>query len=107
VVGFKVFDGERLSWSLILWSTLNRQGGNAMLTGKRFRLKFETVAIETHGDKRIAITIPSCEVIEVIWDPLPTDARMIVIRWNGGAPAMFAEDVEGHGEEIKDRRVTA
>ena len=40
-----------------------------MLTGKSFRLKFETVAIETHGDKRIAITIPSREVIEVIGDP--------------------------------------
>ncbi|MGP0074918.1 MAG: hypothetical protein ACLPWF_23660 [Bryobacteraceae bacterium] len=106
MVGFKVFDGERLSWSLILWPTLNRQGGNAVLTGKRFRLKFETVAIETHGDKRIAITIPSREVIEVM-DPLPTDARMVEIRWNGGALAMFAEDVEGHGDEIKDRRVTA
>jgi hypothetical protein len=92
----------------VWWQLLFRQtGGNAMLAGKRFRLKSETVAIETHGDKRIAITIPSGEVVEVIRDPLPTDARMVGIRWNGRPLVMFTEDVEGHGEEIKARRVTA
>jgi hypothetical protein len=78
-----------------------------MLTGKRFRLNVETVAIETHGDKRIAVTILAREIIEIIGDPLPTDARMVGIRWNGKALVMFAEDVEGHGEEVKDRSASA
>jgi hypothetical protein len=78
-----------------------------MLAGKRFRLNSETVAIETHGDKRIAVTIPARQVIEVTRDPLPIDARMVEIRWNARPLVMFAEDVEGHGEEIKGRTVTA
>jgi hypothetical protein len=98
---------ESESLAAVWWQLLFRQtGGNAMLAGKRFRLNSDTVAIETHGDKPIAITIPSSEVVEVIWDPLPTDARMAGIRWNGRLLVMFTADVEGHGEEIKDRRVT-
>jgi hypothetical protein len=101
-----VSDSESLA--AVWWQLLFRQtGGNAMLTGKRFRLCFETIAIETHGDKRIAITIPSREVIEVIQDPLPADTRMVGILWKGRSLVMFGDDVAGHGEEIKDRRATA
>ena len=72
-----------------------------MLTGKRFRLRFETIAIEMHGDKRIVITIPSREVIEVIQDPLPADTRMVGIPWKGRSVVVFGDDVTGHGKKSK------
>jgi hypothetical protein len=75
-----------------------------MLTGKRFRLRFETIAIETHGDERIAITIPSRDVIEVSQDPLPANTRMVGMRWKGRSLVMFGDDVAGHGDKIKDSK---
>lgn len=71
-----------------------------MLTGKRFRLRETTLAIDSSGGKKIAVTIHAGEIIEVIWDPLPTDARMVGVRWNGKRLIIFAKDIEGHGEEI-------
>ena len=74
-----------------------------MLTGKHFRLKTDTLAIDSNGEKRLAVTVPAQEIIEVIRGPRPDDQRMIDIRWNGRVLVMFAEDVQGRGQEITDR----
>jgi hypothetical protein len=33
-----------------------------MFTGKRFRLKSDTLAIESSGERRIAVTVPAKEI---------------------------------------------
>jgi hypothetical protein len=75
-----------------------------MLTGKRFRLKVDTLAIESSVEKRLAITVPAEEIIEVIRGPRPDDKRMIDVRWNDRVLVMFAEDVAGRGEEITGQK---
>jgi hypothetical protein len=51
-----------------------------MLTGKHFRLKSDTLAIESAGQKRIAITVPAEEIVEVTRGPRPDDRRMADVR---------------------------
>lgn len=78
-----------------------------MLTGRRFRLKVNTLAIDSSGQKRIAVTVPSGEIIEVTRGPRFDDQRMVDIRWDGRALVMFAEDVEGRGEYVGRRTAGA
>jgi hypothetical protein len=81
-------------------------GGRArirgMITGKRFRLKIETLAIETASDgKRIAFTVPGGEVVRVLSAPRPDDRRMVDVLWDRRALVMFAEDIERRGELVQ------
>src|SRR6476661_4186449 len=48
-----------------------------MLTGKRFRLKTDTMGIGTVDDKRVAVTVPADAIIEVTGGPRPNDMRMV------------------------------
>ena len=75
-----------------------------MLTSKRFRLKADTLAIESSGENRVAVTVPGQEIIEVVSGPRPDDKRMVDVRWNDRILVMFAEDVDGRGQEITDRK---
>jgi hypothetical protein len=78
-----------------------------MLTGKRFRLKVATLAIDTSGGKRIAITVPDGAIIEVADAPRPENCWMLDVRWSGKTLLMFVEDVQDRGEEIMSRRANA
>jgi hypothetical protein len=73
-----------------------------MLSGKRFRLKADTIAIETNGDKRIALHVPAGSVITVESGPKPDDRRMLDIRWDGRKIVMFVDDVQKRGEQVGD-----
>ncbi len=64
-----------------------------MLTGKRYRLSSATLAIESSGNKRTAITVMEGEIIEVIRGPRPDDTRMVDIKWNGKELVMFLQDL--------------
>ena len=75
-----------------------------MLTSKRFRLKADTLAIESSCENRVAVTVPGQEIIEVVSGPRPDDKRMVDVRWNDRILVMFAEDVDGRGQEIMDRK---
>ena len=81
-------------------------GGRArikgMLTGKRFRLMIETLAIETASDgKRITVAVPGGEVVRVLSAPRPDDRRMVDVLWDRRALVMFAEDIERRGELVQ------
>jgi hypothetical protein len=78
-----------------------------MLTGKRFRLMTATLAIDSSGEKRIAVTVPAGSVIEVIRGPRPNDTRMVHVRWNTRVLVMFTADVEGRGQEVTGRTAGA
>ena len=78
-----------------------------MLTGKRYRLNAATLAIESSGNKRTAITIMEGEIIEVIRGPRPDDTRMVDIKWNGEELVMFVQDVFDRGEYIGGQAASA
>jgi hypothetical protein len=71
-----------------------------MLRGKRFRLKAETVAIETIGDKRRAIQVPAGSVITIKSGPTPDEGRFVEVQWDGHIVVMFAVDIQKRGEQI-------
>ena len=75
-----------------------------MLTGKRFRLKTDTMSIGTVEDKRVAVTVPADAIIEVTGGPRPNDMRMVDVRWDGRALVMFVEDVRNRGEAVAEKR---
>jgi hypothetical protein len=78
-----------------------------MLTGKRYRLNAATLAIESSGNRRTAITIMEGEIIEVIRGPRPDDTRMVDVKWNGKVLVMFVQDLYDRGEYIGGRSAGA
>jgi hypothetical protein len=74
-----------------------------MLTGKRFRLKIETLGIETVGDVRHAVQIPQGSVVKILGGPRPDDRRMLDVLWDSRVLVMFAEDIGTRGEEIANQ----
>ena len=78
-----------------------------MLSGKRFRLTWDTLGIESVDEKRIAVTVPAGDIIEVTRGPRPDDQRMVDVRWHGKALVMFAEDVQQRGEYVGGRTAGA
>ena len=73
-----------------------------MLTGKRFRLKVDTIAIETIGEERVAIHVPAGSIVTVESGPRPDDRRMLDVYWEGCALVMFADDIEHRGEQVSE-----
>ena len=72
-----------------------------MFTGKRFRLNSETLAIEEVGGKYLAITIPQNAVVLVISGPASLNTRMVDAEWESRRIAMFTEDIQRRGQEVK------
>ena len=72
-----------------------------MLTGKRFQLGRETIALDVVDGKRTAVRLPIGAVIKIASAPVDND-RMIDILWDGRTLAMFAVDLDTRGTEIKD-----
>ncbi len=71
-----------------------------MLSGRSFRLKSVTLAIESLGDRRQATLIPGGEVIHILSGPRPDDKRMVDVLWDERSFVMFAEDIQKRGEEV-------
>ncbi len=72
-----------------------------MLTGKRFKLKERTLAIEVLDGERKAISIPVGTILKVI--PGATDAGQTVdVLWGNRTLEMFACDVTMRGTEVID-----
>jgi hypothetical protein len=70
-----------------------------MLTGKRFQLRTETIAIDEVKGKRVAVTIPSGAIFKVVSGPRHND-RLIDVLWDGRVVQMFTVDIEVRGTEI-------
>ena len=73
--------------------------GPLMPTRRQFRFHKDTIALETIRAKRVAITIPAGQIIEVVGDPDDGDAK-IEILWAGRIVTIFTVDLQGHGTEI-------
>ena len=74
-----------------------------MLTGKKFRLNRETIAIETIGEVRGVVMVPPGEILTVLHGPTPDDKRMVDVRWNDRTLVMFAVDIQGRGDEVAEQ----
>jgi len=72
-----------------------------MLTGKRFQLGRQTLALDVVDGKRTVVNLPAGAVIKIVSGPLGND-RMIDILCDGRTLAMFAVDLDTRGTEIKE-----
>jgi hypothetical protein len=72
-----------------------------MLSGKRFRLKVETVGIESlTGNRRVAVKLPAGSVVKVETGPTDYDGNMVEVRWAGRQLAMFLKDLQARSEPV-------
>ena len=72
-----------------------------MLTGKRFKLKERTLAIEVLDGDRKAVSIPIGTILKVI--PGAIDAGQTVdVLWGNRTLEMFACEINMRGTEIID-----
>ena len=77
-----------------------------MLTGKLFRLKERTLAIEVLHGRRRAVTIPAGAIFKVV--PGASDGEQTVdILWDGRRVEIFTCDVNMRGTEIVNQGVKA
>jgi hypothetical protein len=72
---------------------------SAMLTGRNFRLRTETVAIAEVDGKGVAVSIPIGAVIKVVSGPQHSDG-LVDVLWDGRVVQMFTVDIEARGKEI-------
>ena len=66
-----------------------------MHTGK-FKLDKTTLAIGDVNGKRVAVTIPAGDIVELIADPDPGN-KMVDVLWEGRTVAMYATDLKWRG----------
>jgi hypothetical protein len=71
-----------------------------MYTGKRFRLKKEILGIESSNYERVAISVPTGQLLRVLSGPRPDDRRMVDVLWGDRTLVVFTEDLERRGEEV-------
>jgi hypothetical protein len=77
-----------------------------MLSGRRYKLEREILAVDIVDSKRRAVTIPAGTIFKVVSGPVNGDG-LVNILWNGRVVEMFLVDVEARGTEIKDDRAQA
>jgi hypothetical protein len=77
-----------------------------MLTGKRFKLDRDTLAVDSIDGKRRAVKIPAGSIIQVASGPNNGDG-MVNIHWEGRIIEMFEVDVNVRGTEIRDQSANA
>ncbi len=72
-----------------------------MLTGKRFRLRAETLVVGQSGTGHaVAITIPAGGIVNVVAD---FDKRgMVDVLWDGQVVEIFQIDLVSRGEALSE-----
>ena len=78
---------------------------SSLLTGKHVRLKHETLAIDSSGERRIATMLPAGTVIRILSGPRADDQRMVDVLCGDRELVVFAEDIDRRGEEVRSHRV--
>jgi hypothetical protein len=74
-----------------------------MLTGKTFRLRSETLGVESPGQKiQHTVMIPADSVVYVQRGTRPDDPRMLDLRWHRRMIMIFSEDLRSRGEEVNE-----
>ena len=72
-----------------------------MLTGKRFRIATETLAVtQSSVGRRTTVTIPAGEIVKVVSGP--SGEGLVDVLWNGQIFDMFEIDLQLRGEELPD-----
>ncbi len=77
-----------------------------MLTGKRFKLRKSTLAIEIVNGKHFRVTVPTRTILKVIFGP-GDGGQMVDVLWEDRQVRMFAVDLITRGTEIPDRSAKA
>lgn len=75
-----------------------------MLTGKRFIIERDTLALEATQGSRRSVTIPEGAIVTVLSGPSRHgDTGTVSVEWEGRTLALFAIDLNARGTEIKDQ----
>jgi hypothetical protein len=77
------------------------------LDGRRFKLENPTLALDVVNGRRLALTIPAGETIQVVSSPVGQNGGLVEAVWEGRRVAMFAFDVSMRGIEIAERAAKA
>jgi hypothetical protein len=70
-----------------------------MLTGKRFRIKTATLALDETTAERTSVTIPAGSIIDVIDGPKP-DIPLMHVFWEKRWLLMYEQDLRKRAEEL-------
>jgi hypothetical protein len=73
-----------------------------MFTGKRFRMRTSTIALDQVQGKRVTTTLPAGAVITIASGP-SQGAQTLDVLFQGRRLVMFTVDVTERGEEITGR----
>jgi hypothetical protein len=73
-----------------------------MLTGRKFKVERETLALAVVEGRRTAITLPAGAIFRVVSWPTGDGDQMADVIWDGQAVQMFAVDVKVRGTEIEE-----
>jgi ribosomal protein L21E len=63
-----------------------------MHTG-RFKLEKTTLPVGDVNRKRVAVTIPAGDIVELVANPSPKNEEMVDVLWEGRTVAMYAIDL--------------
>ena len=77
-----------------------------MLIGRRYKLERDILALENVAGKRLAVTIPTGEIIKVVAVPETGDG-MVDVLWNGRIFELFEVDADARSTQIQDRGAKA
>lgn len=75
-----------------------------MLTGKRFKLRKSTLALEIVNGARFEVTVPTRTILKVISGP-GNGGQMVDVLWEDRQMKMFAVDLITRGTELPGRRL--
>jgi hypothetical protein len=75
-----------------------------MLTGKQFKLKKSTLAIEIVNGARFKVIVPTRTILKVISGP-GDGGQMVDVLWEDRQVRMFAVDLITRGTELPGRRL--
>ena len=79
---------------------------SSMLSGKKFRLERDTLAIAVPAGKRTAVTVPGGANLRVISGPVDKSG-LVNVAWDGKTVEMFEIDILQRATEIQDQSVGA
>ena len=72
-----------------------------MFSGKQYKLRQDTLGIESDNGERVAVNVPAGDIIEVLSGPRPDDQRMVDVLWGEHTLVMFTDDILRRGDEIR------
>jgi hypothetical protein len=73
------------------------------MTGRKFVLKKDTLAILSENGGRVAVTVPEDAIVEIPIGDINGD-RLVNVHWQGKVLTMFTQDIHDRGEQVHSQQ---